>query len=298
MFKRLTAIAALLWITTATLEAAQEQVLVQPADLERIIRLQDGRQIRLPAGTELIRSPDGRLMVRRPMAAPPAAPQQTPAPKTAKSPRLQPAEAPRVSQSSANAGRSSSSSWGWFAGLEAAQRSISRNWSITTEAIEDAQAILPDGTRVDLDGSTHSVNLSEGSTSFALSAGLKDFGGENSYSATYQMDSELSELMVSAQFGFPSVSVVADMVPYARLMAAVGFSEGITSFEANAFAYGFGVGATYPYSDSIETYFGVDLITRQWGDVIARDATIGTYGVEKVEDSETRLYLGARYYFK
>lgn len=285
MFKRLAAVAVLLWTVSVPLEAA-DQVLVQPADRERLIRLQDGRQIRLPAGTELVRSPDGRLLVRRP------APQSA-APKTQLPPE------PRKTQSAAAPKESAApGGWVWFAGVEAAQRTIGRDWKISTEEINGTQVILPGGSQVDLDGRTYGVSLKESSTGFALVGGLKDEAGENSYQATYQMDSELSELYLSAQFGFPSLSPVESLIPYLRIAAAAGFRDGITSFEANAFAYGFGAGATYPVNDRIETYFGLDMITRKWGDVIARDASVGTYGIEKVEDSETRFYLGARYYFR
>ncbi len=277
---------AVLAAAPATL-ADSVEVVVQPADRERNIRLQDGRQIRLPAGAELVRGADGRLMVRRPSAQEqPATPPAEEAPKAAKK-----SPPPKVGER-----------WRWFVGGELGMRMVSRDYIFDTDDIDDLEIRFDKtGDTFEADGSTYTFTRSEEQTSYGIIAGIKDTHNHNLYQIGYHMDSEVSEVVVSAQMGFENMQPIEGVIPYLRVMSAVGFRDGLFSMEANAFAFGLGAGASYALSDTLELYGGIDWINRKWGNEPSRgyqdENTTVTYGVEKREDSETRLGFGLRYLF-
>jgi hypothetical protein len=283
---------------------AQMQVVVEPADRDRNIRLQDGRQIRLPAGAELVRDESGRLMVRRPSPQPTASPQ----PRTQPRPQPAPAEPPKAQRATPKP-PAIDDRWRWFVGGSTAMRTVSRDYIFDTDPVEDPNnpgESLPiqfdkSGDQFRADGGTYTFTQDESYTAFGVVVGMKDTQKHNLYQFGYLMDSEVSEVMLSAQWGFESFQVMDALVPYVRVLSAVGFRDGVFSMEANSFAFGLGAGASYALGDALEVYGGLDVINRKWGNEPSRgnlDAnTTITYGIEKREDSETRLGLGLRYFF-
>lgn len=276
--------------------SAQGEVVVQAADRERNIRMPDGRQIRLPAGAELVRQSDGRLVVRR---LAPSEPQATPPRARTPEPAAQPRPAALATPKPA---AMIDDRWRWFVGGEGTMRMVSRDYIFDTDNIEDLEIRFDkSGDTFAADGSTRTFSLSESYTAFGVIAGIKDTHKHNLYQFGYHMDSEVSEVMLSAQWGFDGVLPMQGWVPYVRVLSAVGFRDGVFSMEANSFAFGLGAGVSYALSDQIELYGGLDLINRKWGNEPSRghrdENTTITYGVEKREDSETRLGFGLRYFF-
>lgn len=290
---------SLVFILPAEL-SAQGEVVVAPADRERMIRMQDGRQIRLPAGAQLLRFPDGRFAVARP------APQSVEA--------LEPE--PAAKQPPKTASDSMGNRWQWFAGGEMVMRMVSRDYIFETDEVNDPRepdTLLP--IKVDrkikevadyyADGQTHVFNFSEEYLSYGLTLGVKDTQKQNLYKVGYHMDSEMSELIFAGQWGFVGLPFTGPIVPYLRAVVAAGFRDGLFSMEANAFAYGLGLGLSLPVGSKMELYGGADWLQRKWGnepskgviDLDDQSSVSLTWGVEKREDSEMRLGFGLRYFF-
>ncbi|MDR0746851.1 MAG: hypothetical protein LBE89_03040 [Helicobacteraceae bacterium] len=259
LFLRLSLFAAL----CASLFA--EEVLVAPADRDRLIRMQDGRQIRLPAGSELIRADDGKFRVRH-----------------------------RVSQSAA-APVDGSQRWVWFIEGLGAYRSVDRDWKVQTNNITFPDVIWKgrDKTQtLKIDGSSYNINESESIVSFGAAGGIKDTLNEHSYSVGLTTGDDINEIFLSGQFGFPSLKFFGSAVPFIRVTLVTGGEDGF--FGGDALAYSLGAGASYPLSDAIELYAGLDYLKREWSENPAK-AGGTTYGSEERSETEMRLFVGARY---
>jgi hypothetical protein len=246
-----------------------EEVLVAPADRDRLIRMQDGRQIRLPAGSELIRADDGRFQVRH-----------------------------QVSQNAAVPVGSGSERWVWFAEGLGTYRSIDRDWKIQTDSGGSIPGVIWKGREktqtLAVDGSSYSIGESESILSFGAAGGIKDILNEHSYSVGLTTGDDINEIFVSGQFGFPSLKFFDRAVPFIRVTLATGGEDGF--FSGDAFAYSLGAGASYPLSEAIELYAGLDYLKRKWSENPAKASGI-TYGSEERSETETRLFMGVRYLF-
>lgn len=278
----------LLLLSIVATIALSDQVLVTPQDRDRILKLQDGRQIKLPAGFELVRGDNGKLFTRKKQAEVKKDASSWVAPKD---------EAKKPDQAR----------YRWFGGAYGASRSISKEFTFQTDKVQDPNnpsellklTFTPTGEVFYADGNTHTFKKTESVSGFGVSAGLKDTLKENRYAVGYSSSDELSELFVNAEFGFESFKFLKNAIPYIKLEAAVGFIDGIGSFEVDTFAYGAGVGVSYQYDD-FEFFGGYDMLFRKWGNVPARssyNSTTITYGTEERKDTESRLYIGARYLF-
>ena len=264
-----------------------EEVLVTPTDRDRLIRLQDGKQIRLPAGSELIRGDDGRLSVRR-LSNSTGAPQNA-ATATPAAP-VTPNAAPR---------------WQFFAGLEGASRSVDRDYTIDTDETNVSSSAYypikhPGGGSFLADGGTHSFTQSETLTSFAVVGGIKDTENDNVYQLGYYPADDIDELLFSFSYGFQSLRPIPSVTPFAKAIVGVGFLDGLSGFEADSFTYGLGIGVNYSFNSHVDIYGGLDYLMRKFGSASAKGTAGGatiTYGTEEREETETRFYLGARYLF-
>ncbi|MDR2152463.1 MAG: hypothetical protein LBO72_06555 [Helicobacteraceae bacterium] len=279
------AIAALL-LACADLFAIE--VLVAPADRDRLIKTRDGRQIRLNAGSELIRTDDGRLAVRRALTngeRNPNAPLE-----------------PIKPSAEVSADR-----WIWFAGAEGAVGSVDRDYKIKTnehnKSATEYETIDYEGHRFKTDGGSSKFSKDESVTTFAVVGGLKDDQEQNYYQLGFYTNDNIDEIAFSAQFGFVSIAFYDErIIPYARLTVGAGFEDGIDSLDSDSFAFGGGVGATYIFSPNVEFYGGLEYLLRNFGSASGEATKTGggsmTYGSLKREETETRFYIGARYLFR
>ncbi|MDR2033688.1 MAG: hypothetical protein LBP89_03545 [Helicobacteraceae bacterium] len=254
-------------------EALAVEVLVAPADRDRLIRMKDGRQLRLPAGSELIKTDDGRFATRR------AIKEQT--------------------ASEATKQIKGDDRWVWFAGADVAMGSISRDYTVKTNKHNDANGSFK-GEWFPLDGRSHSFSKDETATVFGIVGGIKDDQEQNYYQLGYYIGDDINELTLSAQFGFPSAAFLdGAIVPYARVVLAAGFEDGIGS--PDSFAFGGGIGATYLFSPKVEFYGGLDYVIRNFesktGEATLNGAAID-FGKIEQEEKEARFYVGARYLFR
>ncbi|MDR1912562.1 MAG: hypothetical protein LBQ52_09510 [Helicobacteraceae bacterium] len=270
---RLKSVAAVLALLLGA-EALAVEVLVTPVDRDRLIRMKDGRQLRLPAGSELIKTDDGRFATRR--AIKEQAAQETPK---------------QVG---------SGDRWVWFAGADVAMGSISRDYTVKTNK-HDANVSFQ-GEVFPTDGGSHSFSKDETATAFGIVGGIKDEQEQNYYQLGYYIGDDINELTLSAQFGFPSAAFLdGAIVPYARVILAAGFEDGIGS--PDSFAFGGGIGATYLFSPKVEFYGGLDYLMRNFesktgeATLPSSGATID-FGKIEQEEKETRFYVGVRYLFR
>ncbi|MDR2639313.1 MAG: hypothetical protein LBC09_05710 [Helicobacteraceae bacterium] len=266
------------------------EVLVAPADRDRLIKTRDGRQIRLNAGSELIRTDDGRLAVRR-------------APNDGERTAIAASASGGATKREIGGDR-----WIWFAGAEGAASSVSRKHSIDSNEINTTnglnyETVEYEGEFFRTDGGSHNFTKDESLFTFAIVGGLKDDQEQNYYQLGYYINDDLDEIAFSAQFGFTSLAALDDsLIPYARLTIGASFEDGIGSLDADGFAFGGGVGATYILNPNIEIYGGADYIMRNFGSAAGEATKSGggsiTYGSVEREETETKLYIGARYLFR
>lgn len=277
-------------VATCAITLSADEVLVKAVDRDRVLKLQDGRHIKLKAGMELIRSDNGKLYVRKP---------QQEAKKEPKKEVVKQAQKETKSEPMIGEQR-----FKWFVGLEAISKSTDKSYTYKTDNVPSISYIVfePTGDKFKADGGSYTFDVSKDETGFAGSFGLKDTKTENRYYLSYSSGDEISELFGVAEFGFESLTFLDKAVPYLKLSAGVGFVDGLGSFDTDSFAYGFGAGVSYGYNKEFEFFGGFDMLTRVWGEIPARSTITGTtqtvsYGTEEREDSETRLYIGARYLF-
>ncbi|MDR1452056.1 MAG: hypothetical protein LBI57_07000 [Helicobacteraceae bacterium] len=259
------------------------ETLVAPADRDRLIKTRDGRQIRLNAGSELIRTDDGRLAVRRALDAQEQSGRET-------------ARAAIVGDGGDR--------WVWFVGLEGATSSIARDYKIDTNEINKSateyETISYENKLFKTDGGAHKFSTDKNRAAFAVVGGVKDEREQNYYQLGYYASDKLDEIAFSAQFGFTSLALYDNrIVPYARLVAAAGFEDGVGSLDADSFAFGGGIGATYIVNSNIEIYGGAEYLSRNFGSSSGKASKPGggsiAYGSVEREEKETRAYIGARY---
>jgi hypothetical protein len=260
------------------------EILVTPSDRDRLVKTQDGRQIRLPAGSELIKADDGRLAVRRALA------------EEEKSP---------IARAPSNA--AGGDRWVWFVGAEGAFASLGRDYKIDADESNASATSYKEvnfmGFKFKTDGGSYKFSKDESVTSFAVLGGLKDEQEQNYYQFGYYLNDDLDELAFSAQFGFTSLAFWDNqIIPYARVLVGAGFADGVSSFDADSFSFGGGIGATYIYSPNVEFYGGFDYLMRNFGSKAGKATDGGgntiTYGTIEQEEQESRFYVGARYLFR
>lgn len=277
--------------------SSADDVLVKAMNKDRVLKLQNGKQIKLKAGMELIRSKDGKLYARKAQVAEPkkndmATPSKKVENKTASAksetkPQQKPSEA----------------RFRWFVGADVMQKSIKQQYTYKTDRIDDLTIIFePTGDRFRADGNEYKFDVNRQESGVAASFGLKDTLRENRYLVSYQPNKDFTELVGSAEFGFSSLRFLDRAIPYARVSVGAGFVDGVGSFKADSFSYGLGAGVSYMYGENFEFFGGVDMLIRNWGEIPARSTKEGTtqmvsYGTEAHKDSEMRIYLGARYLF-
>jgi hypothetical protein len=272
-------------------DLAAIETLVAPAERDRLIKTRDGRQIRLNAGSELIRTDDGRLMVRR-------------ASNLGEQSAIVATEAASVSPQRREA---SGERWIWFAGAEVAASSISRDLEIDTneinKSVTDYETISYEGKLFKTDGGSYKFSKDESLTTFAVVGGLKDDQEQNYYQLGYYTNDDIDEIAFSAQFGFTSIAQFENrLIPYARVTVGASFEDGIDSLDPDGFAFGGGVGATYILNPNIEFYGGAEYLLRDFGSATGKATKQGggsiTYGSVDREEQETKFYIGARYLFR
>ncbi|MDR0665029.1 MAG: hypothetical protein LBF86_05855 [Helicobacteraceae bacterium] len=278
--------AAIAFFTSANLFSIE--VLVAPSDRDRLIKTRDGRQIRLNAGSELIRTDDGRLAVRRALGG--------------EGQKLN--VATKVAQARANV---SADRWIWFAGAEGAVGSITRDYTIKTneinKSVTEYETIDYEGKLFKTDGGTVKFSKDKSVTTFAVVGGLKDELTQNYYQLGYYVNDNIDEVAFSAQFGFESLAFFDEkIIPYARAVVGAGFEDGIDSLDPDSFVFGGGLGATYILSPNVEIYGGLEYLLRNFGSASGTATKSGggsiTYGSLEREETETRFYVGARYLFR
>ncbi|GHV08005.1 hypothetical protein AGMMS50229_15740 [Campylobacterota bacterium] len=254
--------------------AFADTVLVSPSDRDRVIKLNDGRQVRLSAGSELVYTDDGKLITRRlnPNAAAPTQARQQPSLRTSQPPVI------------TSAAESTGERWRYFAGAEGAIASVSRSYS-------DSYSVDNSAFREAVEGDRDSTSSTE--FAFGVVAGIKDAQEENLYQfAVYFGD--VTELVASAQIGLTSLTFADRFVPFVKAQLGYSFDK------ESALGYGIGAGVTYPFSPNVDLYGGLDFYLRSWNDVSGSGynggSQIGTYKTSQ-DDTEIRLFVGARYLF-
>ncbi|MDR2905673.1 MAG: hypothetical protein LBU73_06960, partial [Helicobacteraceae bacterium] len=164
--RRLAWIAALV-VGNLTIASAEE-ILVPAADRDRIIKMSDGRQVRLPAGRELIRADDGRILARH---------RTTPQSDARQGGSLVRPPAPtqkQLARALPDGAKMPVDRWAYYVSLFGASRSVSRKHDIKTDnlcAIDSNCEITYEGAKFKADGRSVSLDKTKTETSFGGSLG-------------------------------------------------------------------------------------------------------------------------------
>lgn len=142
-------------------------------------------------------------------------------------------------------------------------------------------------------GNTYSFTQHKTYDRTDLLIGIEHDTGENRYYRLgFHNGDEIQEFLVVAGFTFPQLfqRVSPKLLPYAEFMLTFGYNEAEDIMPTD-YGAGAGVGALFFLSRDWALSAGVDYKLRRWRPIAK------SYGDEYWDDTDTRSYLGIRYFF-
>ncbi|MDR2904397.1 MAG: hypothetical protein LBU73_00330, partial [Helicobacteraceae bacterium] len=123
----------------------------------------------------------------------------------------------------------------------------------------------------------------------------------NHYEIFASFGKDIDELGAAAYIGITRLAFASDRaVPFVKLLAAAGFKDGASSLDADAFAFGGGLGLAYALTDNFEIFAGGDYVSRNFGEAAGKASNSArevTYGTLKQKETEMKFSLGLRILF-
>lgn len=144
---------------------------------------------------------------------------------------------------------------------------------------------------VGVKGNSYSFNEDISHTRVDFIYGIQKENYGNFYEIGFYTGSVLDEVFLSFGKTFPNITFSKRWFnPY--LKGSLGFGlTGADLPQPSSLSYSYGLGFLSSFGESFSSRIGFDLINRKWSDISH------SYGSEKWEESETRLYFGGMYFY-